>query len=88
MKYQSLQFITDYVRATDNEIAIDESVYEVCELRPAELGFAPRPAKLVGRFSSCKFVIKYLLVVVARFGCLVALRYFFYLSFFVTFSTQ
>lgn len=82
MKYQDVRFITDYVRATDNEIAIDKSVYDVSGIRPAEFGFAPRPAKLIGRFFSCKFCIKILLVLGSRFWSLGGSALFFLFEFF------
>lgn len=41
------KIIAEYLLATQNEIAIDQSMYALCGLSPKDFGFAPRPSKLV-----------------------------------------
>ncbi|MCU1762136.1 hypothetical protein NTD84_20735 [Pseudomonas sp. 14P_8.1_Bac3] len=51
MTDQRLKFIIDYIWATENEITIDNSVYALSGVLPAEINYVPRPSKILGRFS-------------------------------------
>ncbi|WP_454863065.1 hypothetical protein [Pseudomonas hormoni] len=51
MTDQRLKFIVDYIWATENEIAIDNSVYTLSGVSPVEINYVPRPSKILGKFS-------------------------------------
>ncbi|WP_460159316.1 hypothetical protein [Pseudomonas sp. S3_H09] len=46
-KSSQLRLLAHYLAATKNEVAIDKSVYSLCSCEPSDLGYAPRPAKLI-----------------------------------------
>lgn len=68
---QRLRLVVDYIWATENEIAIDKSVYALSGVSPKELNYAPRPAKVLNRFFRSKVLFKLslgLFKVIWRFG--------------------
>lgn len=46
-----LRLLADYLRATENEIAIDTSLYEMLGLQPSQGGYLPRPGKSLSRLA-------------------------------------
>ena len=71
MTTQKLRFIIDYICATENEISIDASIYKLSGVSPKELGYAPRPAKILSIFSKNRVAFKIFMVlfkVIWRFG--------------------
>lgn len=58
MNDQRLKFIVDYIWATENEIAIDNSVYTLSGVSPAEINYVPRPSKILGKFSQNRKLFK------------------------------
>lgn len=65
MKKELLVIVADYIRATENEISIDKSVYDLANTSPERLGYMPRPAKILNRFIKRPVLFK-LLVMVLR----------------------
>lgn len=51
MTRDELRLLADYLRATENEIAIDASLYEMLGLRPSQGGYLPRPSKSLSRLT-------------------------------------
>lgn len=67
----SLRHIIDYIRATENEIAIDIAAYGLCGIDPSNAGYVPRPTKWVRKVGKSLFLIKLLglsLGIIWRFG--------------------
>lgn len=48
-----LRYMAEYLLATENEIAVDTSLYTLCGVTPLEFDYAPRPSRLL-RFSGKK----------------------------------
>lgn len=65
MKRELLVIVADYIRATENEISIDESVYELADMAPERLGYIPRPAKVLNRFIKRPILFKLSLTVLS-----------------------
>ncbi len=51
MTRAELRLLADYLRATENEIAIDTSLYEMLGLQPSQGGYLPRPGKSLSRLA-------------------------------------
>ena len=71
MTEQGLRFIVEYIRATENEIAIDCSVYTLSNVLPEQLNYVPRPAKILNKFAGNRKIFKLLVSVFKttwRFG--------------------
>lgn len=78
MNKKSLKIVADYIRATQNEISIDESVYELAGVTPQSLGFVPRPAKVISRFVKQPVLFKTLMMVLRCVWCLGGAALFFF----------
>jgi hypothetical protein len=78
MNKKSLKFVADYIRATQNEISIDESVYQLAGVTPESLGFVPRPAKVISRFVKQPVLFKTLMMVLKRVWCMGGASLFFF----------
>lgn len=78
MNKKSLKFVADYIRATQNEISIDESVYELAGVAPESLGFVPRPAKVISRFVKQPVLFKTSMMVLKRVWCVGGASLFFF----------
>ena len=69
MKKELLVIVADYIRATENEISIDKSVYDLANTSPERLGYMPRPAKILNRFIKRPVLFKLLVMVLRGLWC-------------------
>jgi hypothetical protein len=58
MKRRDLECMVGYVKSVENEICLDQGIYALCGLSPKELGYLPRPAKLLNRLAGRRALVR------------------------------
>ncbi len=59
--------VVSYLRATENEIAIDEGVYRLCGAKPRDFGYVPRPSKVISKLKGTRIPVASIIVILRFF---------------------
>jgi hypothetical protein len=58
MKRRDLECVVGYMKSVENEICLDQGIYALCGLSAKDLGYLPRPAKLLSRLAGRQALVR------------------------------
>lgn len=58
MKRRDLECMVVYMKSVENEICLDQGIYALCGLSAKDLGYLPRPAKLLNRLAGRQGLVR------------------------------